>query len=273
MALNDLHEVISRFPATDKFPALFLGHGSPMNAIEENEFVAGWRAVGTILPKPKAILCISAHWETKGTLVTAMETPKTIHDFYGFPKSLFDVEYPAKGSLDLALETKHAIKSTEVILDNSWGLDHGCWSVVKHLYPNADIPVIQMSLDYQKPVSDHYQLAHEINSLRRKGILVIGSGNMVHNLKIMDWSKPHDGYDWAMEANEKLKSLILDENHNALIDYNSIGKEMELSVPTPEHYLPLIYILALQEKNEELTLFNDKTIMGSISMTSLRIGN
>lgn len=271
MALNDLHKVTSQFPATDKFPALFLGHGSPMNAIEENEFVAGWRTVGKNLPAPKAILCISAHWETKGTMITAMESPKTIHDFYGFPKSLFDVEYPADGSPDLALETKQTIRSTEVILDYSWGLDHGCWSVVKHLYPNADIPVIQMSLNFQKSASYHYQLAQELNSLRRKGVLIIGSGNMIHNLGIMDWSKSNEGYDWALEANEKLKSFILDQNHNPLINYNSIGKEMELSVPTPEHYLPLLYVLALQEKNEELTLFNDKTIMGSISMTSLQI--
>lgn len=271
MSLNNLDTISSRFKPTQKYPALFLGHGSPMNALEENEFVKGWRRAGSDLPKPTAILCISAHWETKGTMVTAMETPKTIHDFYGFPKTLFEVEYPAPGSPELANETKQGITNTDVGLDYEWGLDHGSWSVVKHLFPNADIPVVQMSLDYTQPASYHYNLAKEINSLRRKGVLIIGSGNMVHNLRIMNWKKPNEGFDWAIEANEKLKKSILDRDHQSLINYKSKGKEMELSVPTPEHYLPLLYILALQEAREEVSLFNDKTIMGSISMTSLRI--
>jgi 4,5-DOPA dioxygenase extradiol len=271
MSLKNLDKMASRFEATEKYPALFLGHGSPMNAIEENEFVAGWRHAGTDLPKPTAILCISAHWETKGTKVTAMEIPKTIHDFYGFPKSLFDVAYPAPGSPTLAMDTKEAIASTNVELDYDWGLDHGSWSVVKHLFPNADIPVVQMSLDYTRPASYHYELAKEISTLRRKGVLIIGSGNMVHNLRIIDWKKPTEGYEWANEANEKLRKFILEKNHQSLINYKSAGKEMELSVPTPEHYLPLLYILALQEENEKAVLFNDKTIMGSISMTSIKL--
>lgn len=271
MSLKNLKKISSRFTSTEKYPALFLGHGSPMNAIEENEFVKGWRRAGSNLPKPRAILCISAHWETKGTKVTAMETPKTIHDFYGFPKALFEVAYPAPGSPELAIETKEAVTGTAVGLDYEWGLDHGSWSVVKHLFPNADIPIVQMSLDYTQPSSYHYNLAKELSALRRKGVLIIGSGNMVHNLRIMDWKKPNEGFDWAVEANEKLRNYILKHDHQSLINYKSGGKEMELSVPTPEHYLPLLYILAMQEAQEEVSLFNDKTIMGSISMTSLKI--
>lgn len=272
MSLKTLHKVTSQFKSTDRLPTLFLGHGSPMNAIEENEFVKGWREVGKQLVKPSAILCISAHWETKGTFVTAMETPKTIHDFYGFPKSLFEVQYPASGSPELAEETKRLVRTTQVELDHEWGLDHGSWSVVKHLYPKADIPVIQMSLDYSKPAHYHYELAQQLRGLRNKGVLIIGSGNMVHNLKVIDWRKPQEGFDWAITANEKLKNFILDGNHQSLIHYASIGSEMNLSIPTPEHYLPLLYVLALQEKDEQINLFNDKTIMGSISMTSLCVG-
>lgn len=271
-SLNDLDKFASEFQSTEKFPTLFLGHGSPMNAIEDNEFVKGWRKTGERLPKPKAVLCVSAHWETKGTFVTAMEHPKTIHDFYGFSKKLFELDYPAPGSPALAMETQNSVKTVEVELDHSWGLDHGCWSVATHLFPNADVPVIQLSLDYSKPASYHYQLARELQSLRRKGVLIIGSGNMVHNLRIIDWSKPDEGYDWAQFANEKLKTLISTDDHKSLINYQSIGKELELSVPTPEHYLPLLYILALKEKGEDISIFNDKTIMGSISMTSLQIG-
>lgn len=271
MSLKPLHKLAGELTPSEKYPALFLGHGSPMNAIEENEFVQGWRTAGNELPKPQAILCISAHWETKGTMVTAMDSPKTIHDFYGFPKSLFEVAYPAPGSPVLATETQKSITSSEVGLDYEWGLDHGSWSVVKHLFPNADVPVVQMSLDYTQPASYHYNLAKEINSLRRKGVLIIGSGNMVHNLRIMDWKKPNEGFDWAIEANEKIRQAILDKDHQSLINYQTQGKEIQLSVPTPEHYLPLLYILALQEAGEEVSLFNDKTIMGSISMTSLKI--
>lgn len=272
MKLKGLNKITANFDPTEKLPALFIGHGSPMNALEENEFVKGWKEAGTHLLKPRTILCISAHWETRGTFVTAMEEPKTIHDFYGFPKSLFNVQYPAPGSPELAAEVKKVIKGADVGLDFEWGLDHGSWSVVKHLYPNADIPIIQMSLDYSKPASYHYEIGKELNSLRRKGVLIIGSGNMVHNLRIIDWSKPDQGFDWAIEANEKLRKFILGKNHKSLIHYKSAGKEMALSIPTPEHYLPLLYTLALQENNEEVSLFNDKTIMGSISMTSLRIG-
>lgn len=273
MSLKNLDSLTGSFNASERFPLLFLGHGSPMNAIEENEFVQGWRKAGENLEEPNAILCISAHWETKGTQVTAMLQPPTIHDFYGFPKALYEVDYPAPGSPELARETKQTIKSTQVELDHSWGLDHGAWSVVKHLFPNADVPIVQMSLDSTQPPAYHYALAKELNSLRRKGVLIVGSGNMVHNLRIMDWGKPNEGYDWAQEANEKMKKYIHDGDHLSLVNYNSGGKAMQLSVPTPEHYLPLLYILALKENDENVQVFNDKTIMGSIAMTSISINS
>jgi 4,5-DOPA dioxygenase extradiol len=272
MKLNELNKLTSTFAATPKMPVLFLGHGSPMNAIEENEFVQGWREAGKSLPKPNAILCVSAHWETRGTFVTAMEHPKTIHDFGGFPAELFAVQYPAPGSPELAKEAQHLITKTQIGLDEKWGLDHGSWSVVKQLYPSADVPIIQMSLDYTQAPQDHYELAKELSALRYKGILIIGSGNMVHNLRIIDWRNPNGGYDWAVEANAKLKELIIGNNHQPIIKYNTLGKALELSVPTPEHYLPLLYTLGLKEENEAVTIFNDKTIMGSIAMTSLKIG-
>ncbi|KAB2859385.1 MAG: 4,5-DOPA dioxygenase extradiol [Flavobacteriales bacterium] len=274
MKLNDLNKITSTFDSTVKMPVLFLGHGSPMNAIEENEFVTGFKNIAKDIPKPNAILCISAHWETKGTFVTAMQNPPTIHDFGGFPKALFDVQYPAPGSPELAKETKLLITKTEVGLDDKWGLDHGAWSVIKHLYPNADIPVIQLSLDYSQSPQYHYELAQQINTLRKKGVLIIGSGNIVHNLRMVEWKRLNDtfGFDWAIEANEKIKNFILDGNHQQLINFRSQGKAFDLAIPTPEHYLPLLYTLALQDKNEEVKLFNDKPVAGSLFMTSLKIG-
>ena len=255
-------------------PVLFIGHGSPMNAIGENEFVAGWRAVVQTFPKPNAILCISAHWETRGTFVTAMEKPKTIHDFGGFPRELYDMQYPAPGSPELAKEIKRIITKTEVGLDNKWGLDHGCWSVLKRIYPDADVPVIQLSLDASRPADYHYDLAREFSPLREQGILIIGSGNMVHNLRLIDWEKmdePGFGHDWAIEANEKMKKYILTDDHQSLINFRSQGKAFDLAIPTPEHFLPLLYVLALKEEDEKVEFFNDKPIMGSLTMTSLKI--
>lgn len=274
MKLQALNLFSQNLPATSKMPVLFLGHGSPMNAIEENEFVQGWKTVGKTLPKPKAILCISAHWETKGTFVTAMQKPRTIHDFGGFPKELFAVQYPANGSPIFAAETKRIVTTTVVGLDEQWGLDHGCWSVVKHLYPNADVPVFQMNLDHSKAPRYHYELAKELASLRKKGVLIIGSGNIVHNLRLIAWDKikiPNFGYDWAIEANEKMKKFILSNNHESLIKYTSQGKEFDLSIPSPDHYLPLLYTLALKDETENISIFNDKAVMGSITMTSLII--
>jgi len=260
---------------TPRMPVLFIGHGSPMNAIEENEFVQGWRDLGKSLPHPKAILCVSAHWETRGTYVTAMSNPKTIHDFGGFPKALYEVEYPAPGSPELANETKHTITKTTVGLDEKWGLDHGAWSVVRPMYPEADIPVIEMSLDYSQSPQSHFELAKELSALRNKGVLIIGSGNMVHNLRLVAWDKmnePEYGFDWAIQANEKFKTLIESGDFKSLINYANLGREVQLSVPTPDHYLPLLYALALKEENEAVSFFNDKPVMGSLTMTSLRIG-
>jgi 4,5-DOPA dioxygenase extradiol len=274
MNLNELNKMTEPFNSTEKMPVLFLGHGSPMNAIEENEFVLGFRKVGKEFPKPAAVLVVSAHWETKGTFVTAMVRPKTIHDFSGFPKELYDVQYPAQGNPELANETKNIIKKTEVGLDNKWGLDHGAWSVVKHMYPDADVPVIELSLDYQQPPQYHYELAKELAPLRKKGVLIVGSGNMVHNLRMVDWRRLNEvnySYDWALEASEKMKAFILSGDHKQLINYQSLGKEINLAVPTPEHYLPLLYALALKEENESVNLFNDKAVGGSLTMTSVKI--
>ncbi len=272
MTLKELSKISDGFKATATMPALFVGHGSPMNAIEDNEFSRTWQNLGKELPKPNAILCISAHWETNGTFVTAMESPKTIHDFGGFPRELFAVQYPAKGSDTLVKETKQVISKAVVELDHEWGLDHGAWSVIKHMYPNADVPVVQLSLDYRQGASYHYELAKELASLRNKGVLIVGSGNMVHNLGIMDWRNADQGYDWAVTANEKFKSLITAKNHSSLINYSQLGKEAQMSIPSPEHYLPLLYILALQNDKEEARFFNDKEVYGSISMTGVLIG-
>lgn len=274
LQLTDLQKAAKSFEATPRMPVLFLGHGNPMNALYDNTFTRGFQNIAKDLPKPNAILCISAHWETKGTFVTAMEQPKTIHDFGGFPQALFDVEYPAPGSPELALETQKLITSVPVGLDHNWGLDHGCWTVVKFLYPNVDIPVIQMSIDYTKPASYHYALAKEIASLRHKGVLIVGSGNTVHNLRMAAWDKMNEvgyAYDWATAANEKMKKMILEGDHQSLINFEKQGKEFLLAVPTPEHYMPLIYTLALQEKDEKTTIFNDSILAGSLNMMSVKI--
>lgn len=275
MKINELEKLTRPMNSTATMPVLFLGHGSPMNAIEENEFVNGFRQVGKAITKPNAILCISAHWETKGTYVTAMEKPPTIHDFGGFPQALFDVQYPAPGDPALAKETKELVKKTTVGLDEKWGLDHGAWSVIKHLYPAADVPVIQMSLDYTQPPSYHYELAKELSTLRKKGVLIIGSGNLVHNLRLVAWDKLNTdnyGYDWALEAKEKMNQYILSGDHQPLIHYKSQGKSFDLAIPSPDHYLPLLYTLALKDEKEKISLFNDKAVGGSLTMTSVKIG-
>ncbi len=274
MKLKELEIAAQKFRQTDEMPVLFLGHGSPMNAIEENEFVAGFRNCAKGIQKPAAILVISAHWETKGTFVTAMERPRTIHDFGGFPKSLFDVQYPAPGSPALAFEIKKNVKKTQIGFDTAWGLDHGAWSVVKHLFPLADVPVIEMSIDYAQDARYHYDLAKELVSLRSKGVLIIGSGNMVHNLGLVAWDKLDKdsfGFDWALEASEKMKKFILSGDHKSLINFRSQGKAFDLAIPSPEHYLPLIYSLALMESKDEITIFNDKAVAGSLTMTSIKI--
>jgi len=274
-SLSHLQHFSDSLTLSDRMPVLFLGHGSPMNAIEENEFVTGFRNIGKTIPTPKAILCISAHWYTRGTKVTAMEKPRTIHDFGGFPQELFDVQYPAAGNPALAKETAHILKPVFVEEDTNWGLDHGAWSVIKHLYPLADIPVIQMSIDYTKPASFHFELASKLNILRDKGILIIGSGNIVHNLGLVDWqnmNKVDYGFDWAIEARSFINQQIIDGDFGQLIDYTRQSKAIQLAIPSPDHYLPLIYSLALKNKKDEIHLFNDKLLAGSLSMTSVKIG-
>lgn len=256
-------------------PVLFIGHGSPMNGIEDNEFSRSWTALAKEIPTPKAVLVISAHWFTKGTSITAMDYPKTIHDFGGFPDALNQIQYPVPGNPTLARETSSLIHSTKVKLDHEWGLDHGTWTVVRHMYPHADIPVLQLSIDFTQGPKFHYELAKEIQHLRSKGILIIGSGNMVHNLRMIDWNKldgtPY-GYDWALQMNHTFKDLILKKDHQSLIHYDQLGKEALMAIPTPEHYLPLIYTLALQEEKDDVSFFNDKPIGGSLTMTSVKIG-
>ncbi len=265
-----------KLPEQEKLmPALFVGHGSPMNGIEDNEFSRYWSSMVKDFPTPKAVLVISAHWYTRGTQITAMDFPQTIHDFGGFPEELYKVKYPAPGDLILARETASLIKSATVGLDHEWGLDHGTWTIVRHMYPLANIPVLQLSIDYSKNASYHYELAKEIFSLRKKGVLIIGSGNMVHNLRMVRFDKlygPAFGFDWAIHMNTTFKDLITSGSHDKLIQYEKMGTEAMLSIPTPEHYLPLIYILGLSKKDEPIHFFNDKAIGGSLTMTSVRFG-
>lgn len=253
-------------------PVYFVGHGSPMNAIEENEFTRSWSTLGKDLAKPAAILCVSAHWQTRGTFVTAMEQPRTIHDFYGFPQELFDVQYAAPGSPELAAHIQQLIRKTELHLDHEWGLDHGTWSVIKHIYPAADIPVLQLSLDYNKPPQWHFDLARELSELRRKGVLIIGSGNIVHNLRMLNWHEPDAKHDWATEFNEQVKKNILTGDFQPLINFTTQGRAAALSVPTPEHYLPLLYTLGLKVEQDNVSFLNDRLQLGAISMTSVKLG-
>ena len=256
-------------------PALFIGHGSPMNGIEDTEFSRRWSQMAKEIPTPAAVLVVSAHWFTRGTKITAMDFPSTIHDFGGFPKELFEVQYPAPGHPGLAKETAELLHSANVELDHDWGLDHGTWTIVRHMYPDAKIPVLQLSIDYTKGAQYHYDLAKELYALRKKGILIIGSGNMVHNLRMVAWEKlnePEYGYDWAIQMNDTFKSLIQKGDHQPLINYSSIGKEVMLSIPTPEHYLPLMYSLGVKSAADEIAFFNDKVVGGSLTMTSVRIG-
>lgn len=272
--LSQFNNFTDRLPLQDTLmPVLFIGHGSPMNGIEDNEFSSNWRGIAKDIPLPKAVLVVSAHWFTKGTHVTAMDFPKTIHDFGGFPQALFDVQYPAPGDPELALETAGLVHSASVGLDHDWGLDHGAWTVVRHMYPEANIPVLQLSIDYTKDATYHYNLAKELYQLRKKGVLILGSGNMVHNLRMVSWEMINGGgYDWALEMNDKFKGLIMSHDHHQLANYKNLGSAAMLAIPTPEHYLPLMYTLGLQNDKESVALFNDKAVGGSLTMTSVRIG-
>lgn len=255
-------------------PVLFVGHGSPMNGIEDNPFSQYWKKLATEIAKPKAILCVSAHWLTKGTIVTATEKPTTIHDFGGFPQELFAVEYPAPGNTELAKETAGMVTKTTVGLDTDWGMDHGTWTILRHMYPEADIPVLQLSIDYYQPAQYHYELAQQLQSLRKKGVLIIGSGNMVHNLSMVAWDKLEEsyGFDWALEINDVFKKKIMENDHSALINYNTLHQAWSKAIPTPDHYLPLIYTLGLKNEQDSVSFFNDQAMAGSLTMTSVRFG-
>ena len=256
-------------------PVLFIGHGSPMNGIEDTGFSRRWSQMAKEIPTPKAVLVVSAHWFTKGTKITAMDFPKTIHDFGGFPEELFEVQYPAPGNPILAKETAALLHSAHVELDHDWGLDHGTWTIVRYMYPEANIPVLQLSIDYTKGPQYHYDLAKELHELRKKGVLIIGSGNMVHNLRLVDWHKLNEtgyAYDWATEINDTFKSLIEKGEHKPLINFSSLGKAAQLAIPTPEHYLPLMYTLGVKSASESVSFFNDEAVGGSLTMTSVKIG-
>ena len=253
-----------------RMPALFVGHGSPLNAIEDNEFSRAWMQIGRSLPRPEAVLVISAHWETDGTWVTAMPRPRTIHDFSGFPRSLYQVQYPAPGMPEMMDRLRQAVRTATVKPDLQWGLDHGSWSVLCRMFPDAYLPVVQMSIDYTQPAAFHYELGGQLKDLRNEGVLILGSGNMVHNLEVMVWQDT--AFDWAVEVDRQFTQLILSRDHRRLIDYDHLGPAARMAVPTSEHYLPLLYVLALQDDEEPVDFFAEKVTLGSVSMRSLRIG-
>ena len=254
-------------------PAIFFGHGNPMNALAQNAYTESWARIGREIPRPKAILCVSAHWYIPAVAVTAMERPRTIHDFGGFPPELFEVQYPAPGSPELAARIQELLGENVIADDRHWGLDHGTWSVLCHVFPEADIPVLQLSIDETQPAAFHHDLGKRLSALRDEGVLVIGSGNLVHNLHTYAWGK-HDvePFRWALRFEEKARELIMSDNHEPLIDYESLGKDALLSAPTPDHYLPLLYILGAKRDGENVAFPVEGFDGGSISMLSVKIG-
>jgi 4,5-DOPA dioxygenase extradiol len=253
-------------------PALFVGHGSPLNAIEDNTFSRAWRELGERIPAPRGILCVSAHWETRDVHVTAGRSPVTIHDFYGFPRALYEIQYPAPGAPELASRVVRLVQGAQVRADHARGLDHGSWSILRLMYPDANVPVLQLSLDTTQPPAFHYLLGRELAPLRAEGVLILGSGNAVHNLAVMDRSGRGAGYDWAVEFSAVVRERIAAHEHQALVDYRSLHPASTAAIPTPEHYLPLLYSLAVQDEGEPVQFFNDQVVLGSISMLSVWIG-
>lgn len=255
------------------FPAVFLGHGNPMNAVLENSFTAGWRHMGQQLPRPKAILCISAHWYVPGTGVTVTTAPKTIHDFGGFPRELYQVQYPAPGDPDLARRVQQMLTPLPVVLDESWGLDHGAWSVLKHVYPNADVPVVQLSIDETQPASFHFEIGKKLASLRDDGILIASSGNLVHNLRTYSWGRyTPEPYDWAVRFETAARAIMAAGDYEPLVNYKALGPDAILSIPTPDHFLPLLYVLGTRQSREPVTFPVEGVDGGSISMLAAKIG-
>jgi len=254
-------------------PAIFLGHGNPMNALQTNSYTDAWSTMATRLRRPRAILSISAHWFIRGTAVTAMRRPRTIHDFGGFPQALYAVQYPAPGDPELAKEVQQLLAPVEVTADQEWGLDHGTWSVLNHLFPAADVPVIQLSIDATQPAEFHYAVGGWLRPLRDEGILLIGSGNIVHDLSTYAWDRhPMEPYDWAVRFESRVRESILRREHGPLIEYGSLGKDAALAAPTPEHYLPLLYILGAAAADDEITFPVEGVDGGSVSMLAVQVG-
>jgi len=254
-------------------PTIFFGHGNPMNALSKNSYTESWASIGKSIPRPKAVLAVSAHWYIPYCAVTSNLNPRTIHDFGGFPKELYQIEYPAPGNLDLALRVQNLLAPVAVRLDERWGLDHGTWSVLKHVFPNADIPIVQLSINETKPPSFHYELGKRLAALREEGILIIGSGNIVHNLAAYTWGKKNvPPFDWAVRFEEYARELMLKGDDEPLVNYESLGRDAIMSAPTPEHYLPLLYVLGLRRKNEEVSFPVQGVDGGSISMLAVQIG-
>ena len=250
-----------------KMPVLFVGHGSPMNAIEDNSYTRPWRSIAEKIPKPEIILSVSAHWYTKGTRIMDQETPKTIYDMYGFPKELYEVTYNVAGAPGMAKASKELI-SRETIYDNSWGIDHGTWSVLVHMYPDRDIPVFQISIDASAPPAEHYKIGRELKALREQGVLIVCSGNIVHNLRLVDWSKEDQGFDWAYDFDEYIYDNILAKNHDNILNFNELGDVARLAVPTPDHFYPLLYALGASEKDDHISVYNKSGVLGSLTMTT-----
>ena len=276
MEIRPFVEIAKDWPELDyEMPAFFIGHGSPMNGIEDNQFSRTWRQMGKDVPVPKAVVCISAHWLTKGTYITAMPAPRTIHDFGGFPKELYEVQYPAPGHPELAAFTSHLMPGHTVHQDHEWGFDHGAWSVLRHMFPGADVPILQLSIDYPRDAAYHYEVARELKKLRKRGVLILGSGNMVLNLRMVDFSQldtPGFGFPWAIEMNHIFKEKISGGDHGAMINYQKLGQAAMLAIPTPDHYYPLIYTLGVVGEKDKIEYFNDLPVAGSLTMTSVKFG-
>ena len=272
MNIKEFGNILQGKAESGKMPAVFVGHGNPMFAITDNPYKSKWEELGKKFPSPKAILCVSAHWLTKGTAVTMTDKPKTIHDFGGFPEELFQQQYPAPGSPTYAKLAIETVKATNVLEDYEWGLDHGTWAVLKSMFPKADIPVFQMSIDYYKSLQFHFDLGKELSSLRSKGVLIIGSGNVVHNLRQVRWQENAQPFDWAVEFDAIVKKCIEDNNAKPLLEYQKLGQIATLAHPTNEHYLPLLYILGLRDNSDQFQFFNDSIDMGSMSMRSVVFG-
>jgi 4,5-DOPA dioxygenase extradiol len=273
MNLSELKNITDSFGNTKQMPVLFIGHGSPMNAIADNAFTRKLATWGnSFTEKPKAILVVSAHWLTRGTHVMVSSKPRTIHDFGGFPQALYQIEYPASGAPEFVSETKHLITTTDVIEDDQWGLDHGAWTVLRHMFPKADVPVFQLSIDFSQPPLYHYNLAQELKALRTKGVLVFGSGNIVHNLYQIDFNEQAKPFDWAIEFDVLVKAKLQTHDYNSLINYSSLGSAASLSIPTNDHYLPMLYSLGLTDKNESLTFTYEEIQNASISMRCFQVG-